>query len=105
MSNLAPAPDRSGLALLKACAIGFGITLACLLPPIIHFFTGPVGPFIGGFIGGSRVEAEGGEGALIGLRPGFDEVANEIARTHYALQRRVLLREDRDIAQEALEHD
>jgi len=61
---------HSGRDVLKASAIGFGIALACLLPPIIHFFTGPAGPFIGGFIGGSRVEAEPGKGVLIGIGMG-----------------------------------
>jgi hypothetical protein len=30
--------------------MGGGIAIGCLLPPLLHFVTGPLGPFIGGFI-------------------------------------------------------
>jgi hypothetical protein len=55
------------LRLLKAVGIGFLISFVCAIPPIIHFVTGPVGPGLGGFIGGGRSEAEGGDALLIGL--------------------------------------
>ncbi|MEA2640492.1 MAG: hypothetical protein QOF51_1886 [Chloroflexota bacterium] len=70
MHDVVTARDHP-IGVVKASAIGFGIAFLCLLPPIIHFFTGPVGPFIGGFIGGSRAEAEPGQGVLIGLGMGI----------------------------------
>lgn len=44
-----PAPASLGRELL-AVAIGVGVAFACLLPPIIHFVSGPLGPLIGGFV-------------------------------------------------------
>jgi hypothetical protein len=43
--------------MLKGALVGFGVALLMLLPPIVHFFTGPLGPLVGGFFGGSRVKA------------------------------------------------
>jgi len=34
--------------------IGAGVAAACLLPPIAHLVTGPLGPFIGGFVAANR---------------------------------------------------
>jgi hypothetical protein len=34
--------------------MGAGVALACVLPPILHFVTGPLGPLIGGFVAASR---------------------------------------------------
>jgi hypothetical protein len=31
--------------------------MACILPPILHLVTGPLGPFIGGFVAANRVPA------------------------------------------------
>ena len=57
--------------MLKGALIGIGITLVGMLPPILHFVTGPLGPFIGGFVGGSSVQATPekalGIGTLMGL--------------------------------------
>ena len=57
--------------MLKGALIGIGITLVGMLPPILHFVTGPLGPFIGGFVGGSSVRATPekalGIGTLMGL--------------------------------------
>ena len=47
--------------------IGFGISAGCLLPPIIHFVTGPLGPLIGGFFGGMKARADGNGALIIGL--------------------------------------
>ena len=38
-----------------------------LLPPILHFFTGPLGPLVGGFFGGSRATASPRQAAGIGI--------------------------------------
>lgn len=47
--------------------LGFAISLGCILPPLIHFVTGPLGPFIGGFVGGMRARAKLEGAAVIGL--------------------------------------
>jgi|SRR3954452_23573009 len=59
-------PDAHWLRLLKAIGIGFLVSFVCAIPPIIHFVTGPVGPVLGGFIGGGRSEASGSDALLIG---------------------------------------
>jgi hypothetical protein len=59
-------PDLHWLRLLKAIGIGFLISFVCAIPPIIHFVTGPVGPALGGFIGGGRSEASGSDALFIG---------------------------------------
>jgi hypothetical protein len=43
--------------MLKGALVGFGVALLMLLPPIVHFVTGPLGPLVGGFFGGSRAKA------------------------------------------------
>ena len=57
--------------MVKGALIGFAIALGMLLPPIIHWVSGPLGPLVGGFIGGSRARADGwralGVGLLMGL--------------------------------------
>ena len=35
----------------KGTLIAVGITIGMLLPPIVHFISGPIGPFVGGYIG------------------------------------------------------
>ncbi|MFI5306305.1 MAG: hypothetical protein ACHQ53_03070 [Polyangiales bacterium] len=35
---------------LLAGLLGLAIALGCLMPPLIHLVTGPLGPFIGGFV-------------------------------------------------------
>jgi nitric oxide reductase large subunit len=57
--------------MLKHALMGFGISLACLLPPIVHLISGPLGPFIGGWFAGSKHQATPsqaiGIGSLMGL--------------------------------------
>lgn len=53
--------------MLKGALIGFGVTIALILIPIVHFVTALPSPFIGGFIGGSRAQAEAHEALVIGL--------------------------------------
>jgi hypothetical protein len=35
--------------------IGAAVSVACVLPPILHLVTGPLGPMIGGFVAANRV--------------------------------------------------
>jgi len=37
--------------------MGAGVSMACILPPILHLVIGPLGPFIGGFVAANRVSA------------------------------------------------
>ena len=57
--------------MLKGALIGFAIALGMLLPPIIHWMSGPLGPLVGGFIGGSRARAHGWRALGIGLLMGL----------------------------------
>jgi hypothetical protein len=34
--------------------LGVAISVGCVLPPLVHLVTGPLGPFIGGFVAASR---------------------------------------------------
>jgi hypothetical protein len=51
--------------------IAFGVSVICLLPPGVHFITGPIGPFIGGYVAGNRIRLNEGESALVGLIMGL----------------------------------
>ncbi|HXH18398.1 MAG TPA: hypothetical protein VNJ07_04870 [Chitinophagales bacterium] len=51
--------------------MGFGISAGCLLPPVLHFVTGPLGPFIGGFAGGMKARAKIQGAVVIGLTMGI----------------------------------
>jgi hypothetical protein len=65
------AESESVLIRLLRIAIGSGIAFMiafiCLLPPGLHFVTGPLGPIIGGFVGGNKVRASAGEAIFIGM--------------------------------------
>lgn len=43
--------------MLRAALIGTGVALLCLVPPLLHFVTGPLGPFIGGAVAGANLRA------------------------------------------------
>lgn len=53
--------------MIKSSLIGFLIALAMLLPPIIHFLTGPLGPLVGGFVAGTRAKVTVGKSPIIGV--------------------------------------
>ena len=57
--------------MVRGALIGFGVTLLLLLPPVLHLFSGPPGPFIGGFLGGAKVKAQPGMAVRIGLLMGL----------------------------------
>ena len=44
--------------MIRASIIGTGIALLCFLPPILHFISGPLGPFIGGYFAALRVSGK-----------------------------------------------
>ncbi|GIW11535.1 MAG: hypothetical protein KatS3mg061_2592 [Dehalococcoidia bacterium] len=62
-------PPRTGNP-FAAGLIALAIVVACILPPILHFVTGPLGPFIGGLVAGSRVSGRPRELAIIALTVG-----------------------------------
>ncbi len=51
--------------------MGFGISILLLLIPIVHFIAGPIGPFIGGFVGGGAARATPPTALGIGLLMGL----------------------------------
>ena len=55
------------LRVIKGALIVLAIVILTLLPPLIHFITGPLGPFIGGFVSGRQLHARVGEAFGIGL--------------------------------------
>lgn len=59
----------------KRIALGALLTLAIailgILPPLLHFITGPLGPLIGGLFSGYRMQARLAEAAGMGLVVGF----------------------------------
>jgi hypothetical protein len=65
--SAAPAEATAPSSLLAGTAIGVGISMGCLLIPIVHFVSGPLGPAIGGFVGGSKCQARGGGVLAVGL--------------------------------------
>ena len=50
-----------------AAAIGFGVALACLVPPIVHLCSGPLGPAIGGYLDMGEFVSMPALGATYGL--------------------------------------
>jgi hypothetical protein len=43
-------PETSIAREILAGLIGTGVSLVCVLPPLLHLVTGPLGPFIGAFV-------------------------------------------------------
>ena len=50
--------------------IGAGIAVACLIPPIVHFISGPLGPLIGGAFVGAKTKTAGLHAAIAGITIG-----------------------------------
>jgi hypothetical protein len=44
--------------LLKAALLAAAVAIACVLPPILHFVSGPLGPGIGGFVAGLNLRCD-----------------------------------------------
>ena len=49
--------DR-GLVMLKGVLVGFGIMVASIPVPVVHFIAVPLSPFIAGFIGGGMAKPD-----------------------------------------------
>ncbi|MDA1096631.1 MAG: hypothetical protein O3B84_05185, partial [Chloroflexi bacterium] len=47
----------NSLSMIRGALIGFGVALACFIPPILHFILAPLSPFIGGFVGGLQARS------------------------------------------------
>ncbi len=55
-SATASEQEQSSVAAeIFAGVIGAGVSLGCLLPPLLHLVTGPLGPAIGGFVAANKV--------------------------------------------------
>jgi len=57
--------------MIKNAFVGFVVSVVCIVPPVIHFVTGPLGPFIGGWIAGSRMKSSLEQSMAIGFMMGF----------------------------------
>ena len=57
--------------MLKGIIVGVGIMVVCLMIPIVHFISGPLGPFIAGYFGVSYADESDGPDASIALRYGI----------------------------------
>jgi hypothetical protein len=66
-----------------ATLIAFAVSVACLLPPGIHFVTGPIGPAIGGYVAGSQLKIKGDESVVVGLAMGVAIAATLVVSFEY----------------------
>lgn len=57
MNSKTPPEESSVGRELASGLIGAVVSLCCLFPPILHLVTGPLGPFIGGFVAANRVRS------------------------------------------------
>lgn len=57
--------------MVKGALIGFGFSILLLMIPIVHFITGPLGPLIGGYVGGGVVRATPSQAIGIGVLMAF----------------------------------
>ena len=64
---LPPLPPSTIVDEFVSGLFGMGIALGCLLPPIVHLVTGPLGPLIGGLFAASRAKPGGRGQAVIAL--------------------------------------
>lgn len=55
------------LRVTKGAILVLAIAILALLPPLVHFITGPLGPFIGGFVSGRQLHARAHEAFGIGV--------------------------------------
>lgn len=62
---------RSWGDLALASALGFGIAVLLLLPPVLHLCSGPLGPLAGGFVSGNRLKVPPQQGPYVGFGMGL----------------------------------
>ena len=53
--------------MFKACLFGAVVTFALVAIPVVHFLTAIPSAFVGGYIAGTRAEAEAGQAMLIAV--------------------------------------
>jgi hypothetical protein len=58
MSSTTPSTEKQSTIgrELASGLIGAVVSVCCIFPPILHLVTGPLGPFIGGFVAANRVQ-------------------------------------------------
>lgn len=67
-STIQPAQERSSVGReLASGLIGAVVSVCCVFPPILHLVTGPLGPFIGGFVAANRVQPTARARAVVAL--------------------------------------
>jgi hypothetical protein len=64
-----PAESTLGRELLGGL-LGVAVALGCVLPPLVHLVSGPLGPFIGGFVASNFVKPGMRGRAVIGVTIG-----------------------------------
>lgn len=55
------------MQVVKAVVITAVVMIIAVLPPILHFVTGPISPAIGGYVAGSKLRLSGREALLLGI--------------------------------------
>lgn len=55
------------MQVVKAVVITAVVMVISVLPPLIHFVTGPISPAIGGYVAGSRLRLTSREALLLGI--------------------------------------
>jgi len=58
-------PDHSLVRPLLGGVVAAAIALGCIMPPLVHIVTGPLGPAIGGFVVSQRLKPDSRGLALI----------------------------------------
>ncbi len=54
------------MRLVGAAVLAAAIALGCVLPPIVHFVSGPLGPGIGAFVAGLNLRCDFNRAAALG---------------------------------------
>lgn len=50
--------------------VAFAVSVVCLVPPVVHFLSGPIGPLIGGYVAGNWLGLKGTEAGVTGFLMG-----------------------------------
>lgn len=53
--------------IIVGALIAYIVSVVCLLPPGVHFVTGPIGPAIGGYVAGNRLKLSAAESGVVGV--------------------------------------